>query len=107
MSNVEASKGSGQISSMFRPSWRDRLTGAETSIAVTLFIVVMVGVFWVGPTFVSSSNLSIIGLYVAIPMLIAATSSPRAAAASASTAVDMPTASASAAASARISAGVS
>jgi ribose/xylose/arabinose/galactoside ABC-type transport system permease subunit len=51
---------------------RDLLTGSVTSIAVTLIAVVVVGTLWVGPDFLSSSNVSIIGLYVAIPLLIAA-----------------------------------
>jgi ribose/xylose/arabinose/galactoside ABC-type transport system permease subunit len=51
---------------------RDLLTGSVTSIAVTLIAVIVVGVVWVGPEFLSASNVSIIGLYVAIPLLIAA-----------------------------------
>jgi ribose/xylose/arabinose/galactoside ABC-type transport system permease subunit len=51
---------------------RDLLTGSVTSIAVTLIIVIVVGLTWVGPDFVSESNLTIIFKYVSIPMIIAA-----------------------------------
>jgi ribose/xylose/arabinose/galactoside ABC-type transport system permease subunit len=51
---------------------RDLLTGSVTSIAVTLAVVVALGVTWVGPTFLSAGNVTIIGTYVAVPMLIAA-----------------------------------
>jgi ribose/xylose/arabinose/galactoside ABC-type transport system permease subunit len=55
-----------------RRGLRDLLTGSVTSIAVTLAIVVAVGLLWVGPNFLSASNTAIIGTYVAVPMLIAA-----------------------------------
>ena len=51
---------------------RELLTGSVTSIAVTLLIVFVVGVSWVGPDFVSASNLTIIFKYVSIPMIVAA-----------------------------------
>jgi ribose/xylose/arabinose/galactoside ABC-type transport system permease subunit len=51
---------------------RDLLTGSVTSIAVTLIAVIVIGVSWVGPNFLSASNVTIIGTYVAVPMLIAA-----------------------------------
>ena len=54
---------------------RDLLTGSVTSIAVTLIGVVAVGLGWVGANFLSASNLTIIGSFVAVPMLIAAFSS--------------------------------
>jgi ribose transport system permease protein len=51
---------------------RDLATGSVTSIAVTLIAVVLVGLFWIGPNFLSASNVTIIGSFVAVPMLIAA-----------------------------------
>ena len=50
---------------------RDLLTGSVTSIAVALLIVVIVGLTWVGPKFLSASNLTIIGTFVSVPMLVA------------------------------------
>lgn len=51
---------------------RDLATGSVTSIAVALFLVVIVGLSWVGPNFLASSNVTIMGSFVAIPMLVAA-----------------------------------
>jgi ribose/xylose/arabinose/galactoside ABC-type transport system permease subunit len=48
------------------------LTGSVTSIGVTLLIVVIVGLGWIGPDFLSASNIAIIGTFVAVPMLVAA-----------------------------------
>ncbi|MEO8883439.1 MAG: hypothetical protein ABI377_08535, partial [Devosia sp.] len=48
------------------------LTGSVTSIAATLIIVVVVGLTWVGPNFLQPSNVTIVGSFVAVPMLIAA-----------------------------------
>jgi ribose/xylose/arabinose/galactoside ABC-type transport system permease subunit len=55
-----------------RQSLRDVLTGPVTSIAVALLVVVVVGFTWVGPKFLSVSNVTIIGTFVAVPMLVAA-----------------------------------
>jgi ribose/xylose/arabinose/galactoside ABC-type transport system permease subunit len=55
-----------------RQSLRDVLTGPVTSIAVALLVVVVVGFTWVGPRFLSVSNVTIIGTFVAVPMLVAA-----------------------------------
>lgn len=54
---------------------RDLLTGSVTSIAVTLLAVIGVGLTWIGPNFLSASNITIIASFVAVPMLIAAFSS--------------------------------
>lgn len=51
---------------------RDIATGSVTSITVTLIAVIVVGLSWVGPNFLSASNVTIIGSFVAVPMLIAA-----------------------------------
>ncbi len=51
---------------------RNLLTSSVMSIAVTLAGVVAVGLGWVGSNFLSASNLTIIGSFVAVPMLIAA-----------------------------------
>jgi len=60
------------ILSADRRSLGDVLSGPVTSIAVALIIVVVVGVTWVGPSFLSVSNVTIIGTFVAVPMLVAA-----------------------------------
>ncbi len=54
---------------------RDLATGSVSSIAVTLVVVIGVGLSWIGPDFLSQSNLNIIGSFVAVPMLVAAFSS--------------------------------
>lgn len=51
---------------------RELLTGSVASIAITLAVVVVVGWFWVGPRFLSTGNLTIIGSFVAVPMIIGA-----------------------------------
>lgn len=51
---------------------RDLLTGSVTSIAIGLVIVIAVGLGWVGPKFLSVSNITIIGNFVSVPMLVAA-----------------------------------
>ena len=55
-----------------RQRLRDLLTGPVTSIALALLVVVVVGLTWVGPRFLSASNITIIGTFVAVPMLVAA-----------------------------------
>jgi ribose/xylose/arabinose/galactoside ABC-type transport system permease subunit len=70
--DISASIGS---ASLDRRRWRDLLTGSVTSIAVTLIAVIVVGLSWVGPGFLASSNITIIASFVAVPMLIAAFSS--------------------------------
>jgi ribose transport system permease protein len=49
---------------------RDRLTSAVASIGITLVAVIVIGVVWVGPRFLSLSNLTIIGSFVAVPLLV-------------------------------------
>lgn len=51
---------------------RDLLASPVASIALTLAIVVAVGLSWVGPRFLSASNITIIGSFVAVPLLIGA-----------------------------------
>ena len=57
-------------------SWQralcQRLTGPVVSIAAVLAVVIVVGLGWIGPVFLSASNVTIIGSFVAIPMLIGA-----------------------------------
>ena len=55
-----------------RHQLRDLLTGSVTSIGVALLLVVIIGVTWVGPNFLSASNVTIMGSFVAIPMIVAA-----------------------------------
>jgi ribose transport system permease protein len=49
---------------------REWLTGAVGSIAITLLLVVAIGLVWAGPKFLSTSNVTIIGKFVAVPMLV-------------------------------------
>src|SRR5207342_2361272 len=49
-------------------------TGSVASIGFTLVVVIVVGLTWVGPRFLTSSNVTIIGQFVAVPMLIGACS---------------------------------
>lgn len=51
---------------------RDFLASPVVSIALTLIAVVAVALFWVGPRFLSASNVTIIGMFVAVPMIIGA-----------------------------------
>jgi ribose transport system permease protein len=55
-----------------RHSLRDLLTGSVTSIAVTLIAVIVLGLGWIGPNFLSASNITIICAFVAVPLVIAA-----------------------------------
>jgi len=55
-----------------RQRLRDLATGSVTSIAVTLIAVIVVGLTWIGPNFLQASNITIIGTFVAVPMLVAA-----------------------------------
>src|SRR5215472_5902670 len=49
---------------------RDRLTSAVASIGITLVAVIVIGFVWVGPRFLSASNLTIVGSFVAVPLLV-------------------------------------
>jgi len=51
------------------------LASPVVSIAITLAVVVVVGLTLIGPRFVSTSNIAIIGSFVAVPMLMGACSS--------------------------------
>lgn len=50
------------------------LTGPVASIALTLAIVIAVGLAWVGPRFLSSSNVTIIGSFVSVLLIVGACS---------------------------------
>jgi len=52
--------------------WREALTGSVASIAFTFIIVVAVGWIWVGPKFLSFGNISIIGSFVIVPLVVGA-----------------------------------
>src|SRR5690606_11441218 len=51
---------------------RDLLTGSVASIALALIIVVTVGLLWVGPRFLSFSNISIMGSFLVVPLIVGA-----------------------------------
>lgn len=52
--------------------WRDLLTGSVASIAFTFIAVVAVGWFWVGPKFLSFGNISIMGTFLIVPLIVGA-----------------------------------
>lgn len=47
------------------------LNSSVGSIAITLAVIVMVGVIWIGGNFVSGSNLNIVSTSIAVPLLLA------------------------------------
>lgn len=70
--STESSASSVNATGIDRRRVRDLATGSVTSIGVALAIVIVVGLLWVGPNFLSASNITIMGSFVAIPMLVAA-----------------------------------
>ena len=52
--------------------WRELLTSATASIALTFVVVVVVGLVAVGPSFVSFGNVSIIGSFLVVPLVVGA-----------------------------------
>ncbi|MDC9822721.1 ABC transporter permease [Devosia sp. ZB163] len=52
--------------------WRAALTGSVASITLTFIVVVAIGWFWVGPKFLSFGNISIIGTFVIVPLIVGA-----------------------------------
>jgi ribose transport system permease protein len=52
--------------------WRAILTGSVASITLTFIIVVAVGWFWVGPKFLSFGNISIMGTFLIVPLVVGA-----------------------------------
>ena len=50
--------------------WRARLTGSVASISLTFLAVLLIGWFWVGPRFLSFGNISIIGTFVIVPLVV-------------------------------------
>lgn len=52
--------------------WRAALTGSVASISLTFLVVVAVGWFWVGPKFLSFGNISIIGTFAIVPLVVGA-----------------------------------
>jgi ribose transport system permease protein len=53
---------------------RAALTGSVASIALTFFAMLAVGIIWVGPRFVSFGNISIVGSFLVVPMIVGACS---------------------------------
>lgn len=51
---------------------RQALTGSVASIAFTFIAVIVVGLFWVGPKFISAGNVSIIGTFLIVPLIVGA-----------------------------------
>jgi ribose transport system permease protein len=53
---------------------REMLTGSVASITITFVVVIAVGLFWVGPKFLSFGNISIIGSFLIVPLIVGACS---------------------------------
>lgn len=51
---------------------RELLTGSVASIAFTVIAVIVVGLSWIGPKFLSFGNVSIIGTFLVVPMIVGA-----------------------------------
>jgi ribose transport system permease protein len=51
---------------------RDLLTGSVASIALTFIAVLAVGMIWVGPKFLSFGNISIMGSFLIVPLIVGA-----------------------------------
>lgn len=51
---------------------RALLTGSVASITLTFIAVIAIGWFWVGPRFLSFGNISIIGTFVIVPLVVGA-----------------------------------
>lgn len=51
---------------------RDFLTGSVASIGITFILVLAVGLLWVGPKFVSFGNISIMGTFLIVPLIVGA-----------------------------------
>ena len=51
---------------------REALTGSVASIAVTFIVVIALGLYFVGPKFISPGNISILGAFVIVPLIVGA-----------------------------------
>lgn len=55
-----------------RHPMRDLLTGPVASIAFTVIAVVAIGLIWVGPRFLAFGNISIMGAFLIVPLVVGA-----------------------------------
>ena len=51
---------------------REALTGSVASIAFTFIAVIAVGLLWIGPKFISFGNVSIMGTFLIVPLIVGA-----------------------------------
>lgn len=58
-----------------RESLGELLNSAVGSIAITLAVIVVIGLVWVGASFLTTSNLNIVTTSIAVPLLLASCSS--------------------------------
>jgi ribose transport system permease protein len=56
------------------PLFKRLISGSVASIAITFLVVLVVGLIWVGPKFVSLGNISIIGSFLVVPLIVGACS---------------------------------
>jgi ribose/xylose/arabinose/galactoside ABC-type transport system permease subunit len=63
---------SADVGMVEKSALREFLTSPVASIAITLAAVVVVGLFSIGPRFLSASNISIVGSFLVVPLLVGA-----------------------------------
>lgn len=71
MSDTTASNGASLYTVPHHPV-REFLTGSVASIGITFILVLAVGLFWAGPKFLSFGNISIIGTFLIVPLIVGA-----------------------------------
>jgi ribose transport system permease protein len=72
VSNVTADTTASTLPPAPHNPWRELLTGSVASITFTFIAVVAVGWFWVGPKFLSFGNISIMGTFLIVPLIVGA-----------------------------------
>jgi ribose/xylose/arabinose/galactoside ABC-type transport system permease subunit len=72
VSNVTADTTASTLPPAPHHPWRELLTGSVASITFTFIAVVAVGWFWVGPKFLSFGNISIMGTFLIVPLIVGA-----------------------------------
>jgi ribose transport system permease protein len=75
VSNVTADTTASTLPPAPHNLWRELLTGSVASITFTFIAVVAVGWFWVGPKFLSFGNISIMGTFLIVPLIVGGFSS--------------------------------
>jgi ribose/xylose/arabinose/galactoside ABC-type transport system permease subunit len=71
VSDTTASNGASLYTVPHHPV-REFLTGSVASIGITFILVLAVGLVWAGPKFLSFGNISIIGTFLIVPLIVGA-----------------------------------